>query len=745
MLEFNDKPIDSPDDDKFGFNSFAKAIADSISKMKSPEGTVIAINGPWGSGKSSLINLIRNQLNEPADLENTAGIFSHLINLVRHRLRNAADKDDLKIVNFKCWWFRGAEALTIEFFRALYSEMKPNMSRKAKKGILKLVPQLLAYTSSVIDSATGIPGSTLMAAKSVSNFIKQSETVENLHREISDALSKDTRRRYLIIIDDLDRLSPDEAMLIFRLVKSFGGLPNVIYLLAYDRKLAQEIVAQRYPPEGQKYLEKIIQASFDLPEPSPAALEKEFLTRLDSVIEEREYRDNDYFHNLFDEIIAPAIKTPRDLIRISNPLKVTWPAVKEEVNVTDFLCIETLRIQRPELYRALRSNKDRLTKTESGEEAMERGYRSRPPSEDSETQPYKHPQAQTYEDIFLNREPETERERLRRGLMLLFPALARTWSPSNYRDDDPDTWERQRRVCSPKHFDTYFRFALQDSVLSSREIKELIAGTGDPAFIRKSFLDASQRKLTNGDTRAGLLLDALRVDANEIADNDVRSLLKAVYSIADVLIVEDEEIFKFDNMMRRLDYLTEALTMQRLNLEERFSLEERSDILLDVCQGATLTYLMRIATWAYGQHFPQNEATRNFRNLKLTTRDHACKLKNMTIIRIREAAVDCSLNDVPYLGDVLLWWIKAEDDDRRIRSWASNVFENNFAVARLAKAFISLAPYRDPQESLEAYWEKELGHVVELGEFRSRADQALRDENLGKEDRDVLQRFLNAF
>ena len=60
-------------------------------------------------------------------------------------------------------------------------------------------------------------------------------------------------------------------------------------------------------------------------------------------------------------------------------------------------------------------------------------------------------------------------------------------------------------------------------------------------------------------------------------------------------------------------------------------------------------------------------------------------------------------------------------------------------------AFISMALYRDPQESLEAYWEKELGRVVELGEFRSRADQALHDENLGKEDRDVLQRFLNAF
>ena len=725
MSEFDDRPIESPEEDKFSVKRQAQAIGNVILKMTDPKGTVFAINGPWGSGKSSLINLVRKHLCD------------------------ATNRSDLKIVNFNCWWFRGEEALMIAFFRKLYSEME--LSKKVtKRAISKLGAQLLIKASPPADAMTNVfmPGAGSVASKSmkfIAGLIEQTETVEKLHEEICDKLQKDAKR-YLIIIDDIDRLSPDEAMLIFRLVKSVGGLPNVMYLLAYDRQLAEKIVTERYPSEGSHYLEKIVQASFDLPEPSRAALEKEFSTRLDNVIKEREFRDGDYFRNLFDEMIAPEIKTARDLVKILNPLKVTLSAVKGEVDIVDFLCIETLRVKRPGLYHALRSNKDHLTKIETGEEAFQRGFSSiKKQDEDSPDQPYKHPQAQTCEDIFLKREPETERERLRRGLMLLFPALARTWSPRNYKDDDPDTWERQRRICSPKHFDTYFRFALPDHVLSSSEIKKLIAGTGDPVFIKKSLLDGSQRKLLNGDTRAGLLLDALRVGADEIADNDVRSLLKAAYSIADALIIEGEEIFKSDNMMQRLDYLTEALTMQRLNLEERFSLEERSYILLDVCQGATLTYLMRIATWAYGQHFPQNEATRNFRNLNLTTRDHACKLKNMAITRIREAAVDGSLHDVPYLGDVLLWWIKAADDEKRIRLWANNVFENNFAVARLAKAFISLAPYRDPQESREAYWEKELGRVVELGEFKYRAEQAWHDENLGKEDRDVLQRFLNAF
>jgi hypothetical protein len=47
-------------------------------------------------------------------------------------------------------------------------------------------------------------------------------------------------RRFLIIIDDIDRLNPDEALAIFRLVKSVGRLPNVMYLLVFGPALADQ-------------------------------------------------------------------------------------------------------------------------------------------------------------------------------------------------------------------------------------------------------------------------------------------------------------------------------------------------------------------------------------------------------------------------------------------------------------------------------------------------------------------------
>ena len=64
---FNDAPIVTPVDDHFGIDDFAQALAKSFRSIESPIGATIAINGPWGSGKSSAVNLIRYHLKEDVE------------------------------------------------------------------------------------------------------------------------------------------------------------------------------------------------------------------------------------------------------------------------------------------------------------------------------------------------------------------------------------------------------------------------------------------------------------------------------------------------------------------------------------------------------------------------------------------------------------------------------------------------------------------------------------------------------
>lgn len=698
MSEFDDKPITSPEEDSFGFDPLAKAVADSISKMEIPDGTVIAVNGPWGSGKSSLINLIR------------------------WHLSGESKEDRLKIVDFRCWWFRGEEALTLAFFQELYSALNPSLKKRTKKALWKLGRYLSAAGTML--NASGMVGADKIA-DSFGKLIAQGYTVEKLHGEVSNALQENSKR-YLIVIDDIDRLSPDDALLIFRLVKSVGRLPNVMYLLAYDRQLAEKIVTQRYPSEGPHYLEKIVQASFELPEPSRLSLEKEFERRLYSIIEEKEFEDEVYSANLFREIIAPEIKTPRDVLRILNPLRVTWPAVKGEVHPADFLCLETLRIQRPELYRTLRSNKERLTR---GEENI-RLLVAKPSPKD-------------YDGIFLKQVPPPEHERVRRGLMRLFPALRRVWLDQAHTDNF-DMWDRQRRVCSPGHFDTYFRFALPDDVLSRGEIEELISRSDDPEFVRDSFLRAAEVPLATGGARVSLLLEALITYADDMPEEKIGSVLASIYSVADGLVEQQEmRTSVYGTTMPDLRLLTRKLTT------EHFSLKDRSEALLKACEGATLGCLVFMAGSAYGEHFASEQSSPKSPDEYLTTRDHALKLKDLAVGRIHKAAADGSLINCPLLRTVLFWWREVGGGDEDVRAWGSAAIKEDVAVARLAKALTGVSSKSSlgdfvPERRFTAMTDR-LRLVVDLDEFRACTEQVVREGKLPSEDREALAAFLDAW
>jgi predicted KAP-like P-loop ATPase len=310
---FNDSPIEAPESDAFGFDPFSKSLALSIQKLASPKGTVIAINGPWGSGKSSAVNL------------------------VLHHLKPAIDAGDIGVVNFTCWWFKGEDALAAAFFQELSIALRPVIPAEIRTSLRKLGARLLKSSSivtPVVDALTSGVASQAMVgvAEVLGEVLDIDESIESQHRKLALALGQQTQR-FLIVIDDIDRLSPDEALLMFRLIKSVGRLPNVIYLLAYDRELAERIVQERFPSEGPHYLEKIVQAAFELPSSLPTdlgnALFSEFQNTCGVIPEDKVVR----FMNIYYDLIVPALRTPRDVRRIANAISISWPPV----DLTDFL------------------------------------------------------------------------------------------------------------------------------------------------------------------------------------------------------------------------------------------------------------------------------------------------------------------------------------------------------------------------------------------------------------------------
>ena len=100
-----DRPSTDPKDDLFGHAPFAKSLSNSICRYPGSDGLVLALYGPWGSGKSTVLNFVRHFIEERPEAEQPV------------------------IVIFNPWWFSGQENLA----RAFLGQMQAVLPGKSEK------------------------------------------------------------------------------------------------------------------------------------------------------------------------------------------------------------------------------------------------------------------------------------------------------------------------------------------------------------------------------------------------------------------------------------------------------------------------------------------------------------------------------------------------------------------------------------------------------------------------------------
>jgi predicted KAP-like P-loop ATPase len=101
-----DAPLDHEESDLFDRAPFANRIADTISTRTDPSSLVVAIYGPWGDGKTTVLNFIRNRLQK----------YPSVIT-----------------VNFNPWRMDGEKALLQGFFEALAEALDRELTTKSEK------------------------------------------------------------------------------------------------------------------------------------------------------------------------------------------------------------------------------------------------------------------------------------------------------------------------------------------------------------------------------------------------------------------------------------------------------------------------------------------------------------------------------------------------------------------------------------------------------------------------------------
>ena len=334
----SDNPLIDPANDLLGYVPFSKLLAQSISRICPKQGIVVSINGPWGSGKSTILNFVLYYL--------------------EHEF---ADQPIIPI-HFNPWWFSGREDLT----RLLIGQIR---ARLGDKDYGELKGKLADFTE-LVTRIPGVPGKDI--GEIIADKLRGEPDLVSLKNRI-DELLRSSDNRILVIIDDIDRLAPDEICDLFRTIKATGNFPNVIYLLAFDIGMVVKSLEQTFIPDANSYLEKIVQVPFALPLPDKAALRKLLFARLSEITAGTDEANFDavYWANAYYSGIDHFIVTPRDVVRLINVLRATYPSVKDEVNPVDFISIEAIRVFMPKLYDEIRSNQDLLAgaSAESGRES----------------------------------------------------------------------------------------------------------------------------------------------------------------------------------------------------------------------------------------------------------------------------------------------------------------------------------------------------------------------------------------
>lgn len=323
----SDRSLRDPDGDRLGYATFARNLAAAITQIDDPEGLVIGLYGPWGAGKSTVVNFVRFYL------ERDFG-------------------DPVVFISFNPWWFSGQEDLTRAFFGELRSTLETRRVR-----VEDLVDRLGDLAERVSEAPVPYVGWGKSGAKLARKMSGRGGDVRATKERIAQLL-KQGDRRLLIAIDDIDRLTAEELRQLFRLIKAVADFPNVIYLLALDKRVAVRALTDLQSIPGDEYLEKIVQVPFELPLPGRPELRAMLFERLNIILEgtPESLFDPVDWGNVYLDGIDPFIRTPRDVIRLTNTLAVTYPPLRGEVNAVDFVGIETLRVFAPEVYDVIRRN-----------------------------------------------------------------------------------------------------------------------------------------------------------------------------------------------------------------------------------------------------------------------------------------------------------------------------------------------------------------------------------------------------
>jgi hypothetical protein len=308
-----DLPIDSFDDETLEIRAYAEALAQFIMECDTP--MTIAIQGDWGSGKTSMMNLVK-----AAMLAQYPGKACPVwFNTWQYSQFNAQDQLGLSLLT--------------HFITEVAGESRDN--REQMLNVLAGVGRFAAIAGSMwlTGSADGARG----LQEGVAQPLGPVEAISKLKRQLDELTEKRRRamgvERVVVFIDDLDRLVPERAVELLEVFKLFLDVKGCVFVLACDYQVIAQGLQKKFgigerELKGKSFFDKIIQLPFSMPvsQYDTGRYTRDLLTRIGITAQET---DLETYKGLITKSVG---LNPRSMKRLFNAFQlISLVAAKKEV------------------------------------------------------------------------------------------------------------------------------------------------------------------------------------------------------------------------------------------------------------------------------------------------------------------------------------------------------------------------------------------------------------------------------
>lgn len=438
MAAHGDNPISSADNDDLGRQAIAESLARSVREADNSEGYVLGVVGPWGSGKTSLLNLLTTELR----------------------------KDDLTVIKFNPWMWNGTDQLVEAFFHELSAQLKESGATKFKN-----VSATIDRYAELFSPITLLPvvGAWYERAqkviKAARKFGDGNSPSASAQKDELNTLLRDLEDPIVVLVDDIDRLNSEEIRSLFKLVRLTGNFPNIVYVLAFDRERVESALTED-GIEGRAYLEKIVQHGVNIPVVPQQILLEQLGHALNAGLEtvEPEYFDEARWQDQVVEIVLPLVRNMRDVRRYAIAAASTARDLVENVDLGDILSMEAIRVFRPDRFERLVRARDGLTTHTSSRDR---------------------PDLQTLVQSVMVDGDDTTNAIMESLINRTFPLGSQYIGGTQYADGFLGSWLRARRMAHPGILSLYLERAMPKEVAEFIQSERVYAVLSDKQLLEE--------------------------------------------------------------------------------------------------------------------------------------------------------------------------------------------------------------------------------------------------------------------